>query len=169
MFVALRDLRFARGRFILIASVVALITILAGFLSGLTGGLASQSVSAILAIPHDRLVFSAASGGSSGVTFSDSVVTKEQAAAWTASSGVTSVNAVGISQTRAEHDNARAAIAVFGLEPGFDSSAPSEDGLVGISTTVAKLMPGWLALVSIACIAVPPYSCINNCCAFAAR
>ena len=56
MFVAIRDLRFARGRFLLIGTVVALITILAGFLSGLTGGLASQSVSAILALPGDRLV-----------------------------------------------------------------------------------------------------------------
>ena len=41
MFVALRDLRFARGRFVLIGSVVALITVLVGFLSGLTGGLAT--------------------------------------------------------------------------------------------------------------------------------
>ena len=40
MFVAWRDLRFARGRFLLIAAVVALISVLVGFLSGLTGGLA---------------------------------------------------------------------------------------------------------------------------------
>ena len=47
MFVALRDLRFAKGRFILIGSVVALITLLVGFLSGLTGGLAIQNLSLI--------------------------------------------------------------------------------------------------------------------------
>ena len=50
MFVALRDLRFARGRFVLIGSVVALITVLVGFLSGLTGGLATQNISAVLSI-----------------------------------------------------------------------------------------------------------------------
>ncbi len=138
MFVALRDLRFARGRFILIGSVVALITILAGFLSGLTGGLASQSISAILAIPHDRLVFSAAPSDGSGVTFSDSAVTKKQADAWTATSGVTSVDAIGIGQTRAEHGTARTAIAVFGMEPGFDDSSASADGWVSLSTAVAK-------------------------------
>ena len=48
MFVALRDLRFARGRFLLIGSVVGLITVLVGFLSGLTGGLAIQNISAVL-------------------------------------------------------------------------------------------------------------------------
>ncbi|GAB3684148.1 hypothetical protein GCM10027591_18330 [Zhihengliuella somnathii] len=46
MFVAWRELRFARGRFLLIGAVVALITLLVGFLSGLTGGLAAQNVSA---------------------------------------------------------------------------------------------------------------------------
>lgn len=46
MFVAWRDLRFARGRFVLIGSVVALITLLVGFLDGLTGGLAAQNVPA---------------------------------------------------------------------------------------------------------------------------
>ncbi len=138
MFVALRDLRFARGRFILIGSVVALITILAGFLSGLTGGLASQSISAILAIPHDKLVFSAAPDRNSVASFSDSSVTKRQAEAWSATNGVTSVDAIGISQTRAEHGTARVAVALFGVEPGFDDSAPSDNGALGLSTTVAR-------------------------------
>ena len=80
MFVALRDLRFARGRFLLIGSVVALITILVGFLSGLTGGLATQNISAVLSIPGDRIVFSAPTSGDA-VSFADSVVTEEQASA----------------------------------------------------------------------------------------
>ena len=42
MYVAWRDLRFARGRFMLIGSVVALITLLVGFLAGLTGGKAAK-------------------------------------------------------------------------------------------------------------------------------
>ena len=138
MFVALRDLRFARGRFILIGSVVALITILAGFLSGLSGGLASQSISAILALPGDRLVFSAASGGNSGASFSDSLVTKQQADTWGSTHGVNAVAPIGISQTRAEHGTARVAIAAFGVEPGFDSSSPTRNGSVSLSTSAAK-------------------------------
>ena len=38
MFLALREVRFARGRFSLITTVVALMTLLVGFLTGLTGG-----------------------------------------------------------------------------------------------------------------------------------
>ncbi|WP_435094655.1 hypothetical protein [Clavibacter michiganensis] len=63
MFVAWRDLRFARGRFVLIGAVVALITLLVGFLAGLTGGLAAQDVSAVLGLPGDRLVLAQPDSG----------------------------------------------------------------------------------------------------------
>lgn len=138
MFVALRDLRFARGRFILIGSVVALITILVGFLSGLTGGLASQNVSAVLSLPGDRLVFSAPSDGTSTPSFSDSTVTEKQTAAWASTSGVTAAQPVGISQTRAEHGATKIAIAAFGVKPGFDTASPTTDGSLSLSTSAAK-------------------------------
>lgn len=137
MFVALRDLRFARGRFLLIGSVVALITILVGFLSGLTGGLANQNVSAVLAMPADRVVFSAPAAGASGASFSDSIVTQEQAAAWTATDGVSIAEPVGISQTRAEAGDVTVAIAVFGVQPGFEETSPSTDGLLSLSVPAA--------------------------------
>ena len=137
MFVALRDLRFARGRFILIGSVVTLITILVGFLSGLTGGLASENISAVLAIPADRLVFTISSEAT-GANFSDSAVTKAQATAWASTRGVAAAKPIGVSQTRAEHGTARVAIAAFGVEPGFDSSSPTRNGSLGLSTTAAK-------------------------------
>jgi len=58
MFVAWRDIRFARGRFLLIGAVVTLTTVLVGFLSGLTGGLAQQNISAVTGLDADRVVFS---------------------------------------------------------------------------------------------------------------
>ncbi|SEB37599.1 FtsX-like permease family protein [Microbacterium hydrocarbonoxydans] len=140
MFVALRDLRFARGRFILIGSVVALITLLVGFLSGLTGGLAIQNISAVLALPGDRIVFSAPEGGDGAVSFADSAITAQQAADWAATSDVTDARPLGISQTRAETDDMRAAIALFGVEPGFDSSAPSGDGRLSLSQPAADAL-----------------------------
>ena len=140
MFVALRDLRFARGRFILIGSVVALITVLVGFLSGLTGGLATQNISAVLELPADRLVFSSPSAGEAGVSFSDSAISEQQATNWAATSGVTSAQPVGISQTRAEARGTRAAIAVFGVEAGFDATAPSKNGQLGLSDPAAKAL-----------------------------
>ncbi|MFB2555755.1 ABC transporter permease [Herbiconiux liangxiaofengii] len=159
MFVALRDLRFARGRFILIGSVVALITVLVGFLSGLTGGLATQNISAVLAIPGDRIVFSAPTEGGSA-SFSDSSISPQQAAGWASTAGITAVRPVGISQTRAQAGDgaqagddteaegaagadagtgraARTAVAVFGVEPGFDAGAPTRNGRLGLSATAA--------------------------------
>ncbi|MET0977118.1 MAG: FtsX-like permease family protein [Leifsonia sp.] len=140
MFVALRDLRFARGRFVLIGSVVALITVLVGFLSGLTGGLATQNISAVLALPADRLVFTEPSGGESGASFSDSAITGQQATAWAATDGVGAAEPIGISQTRAEAGDTRAAIAVFGVRSGFDELAPSSDGLLGLSEPAAAAL-----------------------------
>ncbi|WP_291050665.1 ABC transporter permease [Herbiconiux sp.] len=137
MFVALRDLRFARGRFVLIGAVVALITVLVGFLSGLTGGLATQNISAVLSLPADRLVFSAPAAGSSGISFADSAITEQQAAGWASTDGVSTVEPIGITQTRAEAGDARVAVAVFGMQPGFDSAAPSGPGRVQVSAPAA--------------------------------
>ena len=140
MFVALRDLRFARGRFVLIGSVVALITVLVGFLSGLTGGLATQNISAVLSLPADRVVFSAPTAGENSASFSDSTITHQQASDWATTTGVTAAEPVGISQTRGEAGDTRAAIAVFGVEPGFDATAPTENGQLGLSDPAAKAL-----------------------------
>lgn len=137
MYVALRDLRFAKGRFLLIGAVVALITVLVGFLSGLTGGLASQNISAITALPADRVVFSTPSGDQS-ISYSDSQVTEKQARAWADVAGVERVDPLGISQTRAEAGDTRAAITVFGMRPGFTGGAPSDDGTLGLSAPAAE-------------------------------
>ncbi len=140
MFVAFRDLRFARGRFLLIASVVALITVLVGFLSGLTGGLASQNISAVLSMPGDRVVFAAPPSGATAPSFSDSAVTAKEAQAWSSAPGVRDAQPVGISQTRAEFGNARVAIAAFGVQPGFGASAPTRDGSLSLSTSAATAL-----------------------------
>ncbi|GAA2069488.1 ABC transporter permease [Microbacterium hatanonis] len=139
MFVALRDLRFARGRFILIGSVVALITVLVGFLSGLTGGLATQNISAVLALPGDRIVFAAPSANAQP-TFADSVITSEMVEEWSATAGVGEVEPIGVSQTRAESGDARTAVAVFGVQAGIDGAQVGGDGSVVVSETVASAL-----------------------------
>lgn len=136
MFVAWRELRFARGRFILIGSVVALITLLVGFLSGLTGGLASQNISAVLSLPADRIVFSA-SAADTGPSFSNSAITPEQADEWAAVQGVASAHPVGISQARAEAGQTSVAVALFGVQPGFDETAPTRDGRLSLTVSAA--------------------------------
>jgi len=140
MFVAFRDLRFARGRFILIGSVVGLITVLVGFLSGLTGGLATQNISAVLAISADRIVFSAPDAGATGASFSDSTITPKQASTWANAEGVTTAEPIGISQTRAEAGDTRAAIAIFGVRKGSAATAPTQNGFLSLSDPAATAL-----------------------------
>ena len=131
MFVAWRDLRFARGRFALIGAVVGMLSVLVGFLSGLTGGLAYQNVSGVLALPGDRIVFSSSAPGATP-GFSDSAVTEEQARSW---SHAASISALGVSQVRAQTDDARVAVAVFGLD---DSPLSPEPGFITLSVAAAQ-------------------------------
>ncbi len=166
MFVAWRDLRFARGRFLLIGSVVALITVLVGFLAGLTGGLAAQNVSAVLALPGDRLVLQQPSGGQP--SFSTSRIGREARADWRASAGVERAVPVGILQGRAvagadadadagsgsgsgsgagsgrapvPEPGSAVGVALFGLPASDDGAvarfAPGRDGDVGLSAGAA--------------------------------
>ena len=97
-----------------------------------------EGISAILSMPGDRIVFSDPSAGSSGASFADSTITAQQATAWASTNGVTAAAPIGISQTRAEAGDARVAIAVFGVEPGFDATAPSQNGLLGLSIPAAE-------------------------------
>ncbi|TIH39896.1 FtsX-like permease family protein [Subtercola vilae] len=139
MFVALRDLRFAKGRFILIAAVVALITLLVGFLAGLTAGLANQNISAVLALPADRVVFSQPADGNS-LSYSDSAITSTQAATWSKTSGVSAVHPVGISQTKLFAGSRQASVALFGADTSFGSAVPTRDGHITVPETAASTL-----------------------------
>lgn len=81
MFVAWRDLRFAKGRFALMGAVVALITLLVGLLSGLTAGLAEENTSAVKGLPADHLAFAAPPSGQS-VSFTGSSLAPEAVDRW---------------------------------------------------------------------------------------
>lgn len=143
MYVAWRDLRFARGRFALIGAVVALITLLVGFLSGLTGGLAAQNVSAVLELPGDRLVLQPVDGAAG--TFADSAIPDATVAAWRSAPGVDAVDPIGIAQGRAEGPGGSGGVALFGLDEGAGSTAltalaPAGDGDIGLSAGAASAL-----------------------------
>ena len=150
VFVAWRDLRVARGRFVLIGSVVALITLLVGFLAGLTGGLAAQNVSAVLALPGDRLVLQAPDTGTRA-SFSQSALDDETVSAWQHAEGVAQVTPIGIVQGRAARADASDAggsatgVALFGIPGGAAPStvtalAPRADDHAGLSAGAAKAL-----------------------------
>ncbi|MEU4777303.1 ABC transporter permease [Micromonospora sp. NPDC023633] len=117
MFVAWRDLRFAKGRFALMGTVVTLMTLLVVLLSGLTAGLGRGSTSAIADLPADHLVFSAPAGGQK-LSFTESIVSREQWRRWRAVPGVTGAAPLGIATTRVSAGDRSAALSVFGVPPG---------------------------------------------------
>ncbi|MFJ6573258.1 ABC transporter permease [Streptomyces sp. NPDC091292] len=116
MFVAWRDLRFAKGRFALMGAVVVLITLLVGLLSGLTAGLARENTSAITGLPADRLAFAAPPDGRS-VSFTDSTVPERAWLTWARQPGVTSAEPLGIRTLNAGAGDRTAAVSAFGVGP----------------------------------------------------
>ncbi|MFI0711471.1 ABC transporter permease [Streptomyces inhibens] len=127
MFVAWRDLRFAKGRFALMGTVIVLITVLVGLLSGLTAGLGRENTSAITALPADHLVFSAPADGR-GVAFTDSRLPERTVRDWAGVPGVRSAEPLGIATTKAEAGNRTAAVSAFGVRPG-SRLAPAPGGV----------------------------------------
>ncbi|MFE5481599.1 ABC transporter permease [Streptomyces sp. NPDC056527] len=134
MFVAWRDLRFARGRFTLMGTVIVLITLLVGLLSGLTSGLARENISAITGLPADRLSFAAPPSGQS-VSFTNSTVTESEWRRWAQRPGVTSAQPLGIRTLNAAAGDRTAAVSAFGTEPS-----------AGLAPESRKLAPGRVVL-----------------------
>lgn len=114
MFVAWRDLRFARGRFALMGTVVTLMTLLVVLLSGLTAGLGRDSTSAITDLPAEHLAFAAPAGGQA-LSFTESTVTARQWRQWHAVPGVTRADPLGIATTRVSAGDRTAALSAFGV------------------------------------------------------
>ena len=127
LFVAWRDLGFAKGRFALMGTVIVLITVLVGLLSGLTAGLGRQNTSAVTGLPADRLVFSAPADGRKP-SFTDSQVTSGQWEGWAKAPGVTSAQPVGISTAKAAAGGRTAALSAFGVPAG--SGLAPQDALI---------------------------------------
>lgn len=128
MFVAWRDLRFAKGRFALMGSVVLLITLLVGLLSGLTAGLARENISAITGLPATTRLAFAAPPGDQKVSFTNSQVPEKAWLAWREQPGVTSAQPLGIRTTNVVSGERTAAVSVFGVDPA-GSLAPRGSGL----------------------------------------
>ncbi|EJZ82960.1 hypothetical protein HMPREF9719_00142 [Corynebacterium otitidis ATCC 51513] len=124
MYLAVRDIRAAAGRFGLVSGVVALITLLIVMLTGLTAGLGKQNTSALEALGPDRFVFGAPGASNEAeVSFTDSVVSPEAQSEWDSLPGV-EVTELGVAQTRLEVPvgepgaGATEPLAVMGLPAG---------------------------------------------------
>ncbi|MER7918658.1 MULTISPECIES: ABC transporter permease [unclassified Streptomyces] len=139
MFVAWRDLRFAKGRFALMGTVVVLITLLVGLLSGLTAGLGRQNISAITGLPATAIAFQAPARGQ-GPSYADSTVTEAQRRQWAEAPGVESAEPLGITPTKATAGDRSTGVSVFGVRPGSRLAPDSgrlDDRTVVLSTGAA--------------------------------
>ncbi|MFC8390433.1 MULTISPECIES: ABC transporter permease [unclassified Streptomyces] len=139
MFVAWRDLKFAKGRFALMGTVIVLITLLVGLLSGLTAGLGRQNTSAITGLPADKIAFQAPGGGQDP-SYSDSTVTEAQWRQWSEAPGVESAEPLGITTTKATAGDRSTGVSAFGIEPGSRLTPDSDkisDSAVVLSTAAA--------------------------------
>lgn len=129
MFVAWRDLRFAKGRFALMGSVVVLITLLVGLLSGLTAGLARENVSAVTGLDADHLAF-AAPRGDQPVSFTNSTVREDDWRAWAERPGVEAAQPLGIRTLNATAPGDRTApVSAFGVEPDGTLAPEGPEGI----------------------------------------
>lgn len=120
-------------------TVVVLITLLVGLLSGLTAGLGRENTSAVTGLDADRIAFGAPPAGES-VSFSDSAVEESAWRAWAEQPGVTAARPLGIRTLNATAGDGKstAAVSAFGVEPG-SGLAPADvaDGGLVLSEQAA--------------------------------
>lgn len=116
MFLALRELAFARGRFSLMGVVIALIAVLMVLLSGLSAGLVNDGVSGLKSMPVTSFAFD--EGTKADNAFSRSIVDDEQIAAWKERPDVATASPMGASIMNAETDQGlQVDLTLFGIEP----------------------------------------------------
>lgn len=139
VFVAIRDLRFARGRFALMGAVVTLITLLVVLLSGLTAGLGRGNTSAITNLTADHLVFSTPAAGQD-LSFTDSALPPQIQAAWAQVPGVQEADPISIAMSRIRAGDRTAGVAVFAVTPGSTLAPDVKDGHVVLTTKAADAL-----------------------------
>ncbi|WP_434447260.1 ABC transporter permease [Lentzea sp. E54] len=129
MYLAVRDIRFARGRFALMAGVIALVALLVVLLSGLTSGLSVDSTSAITSMPGDHVVLDSPTADGASPTFESSAVSDDQVTRWAGTPGVVRAEPFGIAQVRlVEEDAAGTGVSAFGVRPGSALLPPLTSG-----------------------------------------
>ena len=141
-FLALRELAFARGRFVLMGAVVALISVLMVLLSGLSVGLVNDGVSGLQKLPVTSFAFQKDVEKSSA--FSRSIVATDEARTWAEQPGVADAAPFGNTLVNGRTDDVEIDLALFGVERGSfldpdvaEGEALSGDGEVVLSESAA--------------------------------
>lgn len=117
MFLAWRDMIFARTRFLLMGAVLALMSILIVIISGLTAGLVNDGVSGLKAIDGDVIAF--ADGTQTDSAFTRSVVDTADAETLADAPGVETATPMGLTIANAHNQDGIAVdLTLIGVEAG---------------------------------------------------
>jgi putative ABC transport system permease protein len=136
MFLSLRELKFARNRFVLMGSVIGLIAVLVVMLSGLSHGLVKDGVSGLQRLPVQSFAF--AEGSSKDAAFSRSIVDTALTEALKGTAGVEDATPFGNLLVNTKNQDGTALdLALFGVEvDGFLApNAAQGDGLTTVDNT----------------------------------
>jgi putative ABC transport system permease protein len=116
MFIALRDLRFAKGRFLLMALVVALVAFLTTLLSGLATGLIKNNISGLIELDVTHLAFEY----NNKPSYRNSMIDREMWEGWRESEGVLAAEPLGhtMFNARTLDDEPLDDVVLWGIEPG---------------------------------------------------
>lgn len=131
MFLALREMLFARTRFLLMSVVLALMSLLVVIISGLTAGLVNDGVSGLKAMDSDVIAF--ADGTQTDSAFTRSIVDITEADKFANIDGVEEAAPLGLTIANAHNQNGKAVdLTLLGVKPG---SFIAPEGLPDQSTT----------------------------------
>jgi len=125
MFIALRDLAYAKGRFLLMGLVVALVAYLMTFLSGLSGGLISNNVSGLIAAPVTHFSFQY----DDRPTFRSSLVDRAMWEGWQSRPGVRHAEPLGHTSFNGRNQRDEPLeFVLWGVKPGSFMDIPVASG-----------------------------------------
>ena len=115
MFIALRDLAYAKGRFSMMTLVIALIAFLMTFLTGLAAGLIKNNISGLMALDVTHIAFEY----DDKPTYRNTMVERAQWEEWAANPGVSGMEPMGhtIFTARTQKDDPLELV-LWGIRPG---------------------------------------------------
>jgi putative ABC transport system permease protein len=116
MFIALRDLSYAKGRFLLMGLVVALVAFLTALLSGLASGLIKNNISGLIELDVTHLAFEY----NNKPSYRNSMIDREMWESWRDVEGVIQAEPLGhiMFNARMMNDDPLDDVVLWGIEPG---------------------------------------------------
>ena len=116
MFIAMRDLAFAKGRFLLMATVVALVAFLMTLLSGLSTGLIRNNISGLMALDVSHIAFEY----NKKPNYRNSMIDREMWEGWREHPRVIDTQPLGhtMFMARTEADLPLDDVVLWGIDPG---------------------------------------------------